>query len=85
MIVNSAVSAIGPGLTGILYCTAIWVFTIFLVLCHRSGIQIVGGMIALIGLISLFIFPYLLFSLTLFFFGCMLHWFGRMLYHIKNR
>lgn len=84
MIVNSAIAGFGPGLAGIMYCAFLWVLTIFLVLCHRSGIQIVGGMIAFAGFISLLVFPHMLFSLTVFFLGCMLHWFGRMLYTFKK-
>ncbi len=85
MIINSTVSNLGPGMLGILYCASIWVFTIFLVLCHRSGIQIVGAFIALTGFLSIFFIPHVLFSLALLFLGCMVHWFGRMLYHLRNR
>lgn len=85
MIINSTASALGPGFAGIVYCAALWVITMFLVLCHRAGIQIVGGMMVFIGLFSLIVNAPPAVPLLLIITGCAIHWFGRILHHLKNR
>lgn len=85
MFVSNATVSLGPGFLGIFYCASLWVFTMMIVLFHRAGIQIVGAIIACIGFLSFFIQTHMYIPLFLFALGCGIHWFGRILYHLKKR
>lgn len=85
MFFDKAASALGPGMWGLFYCAALWVTGMMIMLFHRSGLQVLGGVIVCIGLLTLLINPQVYLALCLLGFGFFVHSCGRLLMHLKRR
>lgn len=85
MILDNLTQSGGTGIISVLVSAGIWVFSMFIVLAHRAGIQLLGVVIALIGLVSLFSLQRVFLSLSLLFVGIFVHGCGRLLLYLKRR
>ncbi len=85
MIIQEISPSIGPGMWGLFYCSFLWVLGILITLLHRSGLQVVGGVIACIGIVSLLFQVQIVLALTLLTFGFFMHGCGRILMHLRRR
>jgi hypothetical protein len=85
MILPEMNSISAPSLTSIFYASSLWVFGMMVILFHRSGIQVIGTMIAIIGFCTLILYNQIFLSLTLLVSGLLFHSCGRLLMHMKRR
>lgn len=70
---------------GLFYCAVLWVFGMLVMIFHRSGLQVLGAVIASIGIITLIFNSHILLALCLLLFGFLVHSCGRLLMHLKRR
>ncbi len=85
MIVENITQAVGPSSFGMLMSASLWVVSMMIMLVHRSGIQIVGAGVALIGLVSLITADQIILSLLLLALGLFIHSCGRLLLYLRRR
>jgi hypothetical protein len=70
---------------GLFYCAILWVIGMLVMLYHRSGLQVIGGVIACIGMITLLFNSHIILALCLLIFGFFLHSCGRLLMYLRRR
>jgi len=70
---------------GLFYASSLWVLGILIILYHRAGIQLLGTMIASIGLLALLLNTRFFLSLSLLALGLILHSCGRLILYMKRR
>ena len=85
MIFHHPIFEAGPGIAGVLSGAGLWVVSMWIVLFHRSGIQVVGMAIACIGILMMLLQPQYLLSFSLLVIGFAVHGFGRLLLNLKRR
>ncbi len=85
MIIHAMTSVHGPGMWEIFYPACLWLAGMVVVLFHRSGIQVLGGVIACIGLLTLLVYGKIIIPISLLIFGIIVHTCGRLLLHFRRR
>ncbi len=75
----------GPETVNVLFGAILWLMGTFLIMFHRSGIQLLGLIIIGIGSVLLIFHSRVFLAVSLIGIGVILHGFGRILYYLRRR
>lgn len=85
MIIEHISQPYGPGVLGAIFSAFVWMISMFILLYHRSGMQVVGGLIFFVGLGLLVANAQVYLALPMLLIGFGMHGIGRFIYRMKHR